>query len=71
MLDFYNPLRTYRHDRRLSVKELADALGISRAVMAAIEDGRRSISAEQRDALAAHLRIAPEKLQYLLDIGTG
>jgi transcriptional regulator with XRE-family HTH domain len=66
MLDLYNPLRTYRSDRKLSVRELADVIGVSRAEMIAIEEGRRTITVAQRDALAERLKIESTKLQYLL-----
>jgi len=33
MLDFNNPLRAYRDDRRLSLKDLADVINVSRSVM--------------------------------------
>jgi len=67
MLDLYNPLRTYRNDRKLSVQELADAIGVARSTMVAVEDGRRGVTREQRDALAALLKVDPAKLQYLVD----
>lgn len=68
MLDLYNPLRTYRNDRKLSVQDLADTIDVSRAVMVAIEEGRRTITAAQRDALATRLGVEPEKFDYLIDL---
>ena len=70
MLDLYNPARSYRIDRNLSVQDLAESIGVSRSMMVAIEEGRRTISIAQRDALAARLDIDPSKLQYLVDLGS-
>lgn len=71
MLDLNNPLRAYRDDRRLSVKELADVIHISRSEMVAIEEGRRTITRDQRDALARRLSVEPEKLAYLMQVEAG
>jgi DNA-binding XRE family transcriptional regulator len=71
MLDLYNPLRSYRNDRKLSVQDLADVIDVSRTMMVAVEDGRRTITLAQRDALAKRLRVEPAKLQYLVDVTSG
>jgi transcriptional regulator with XRE-family HTH domain len=66
MLDLFNPLRSYRNDRKLSVQDLADVIGVSRSIMLAIEEGRQTISLAQRDALAKRLKLEPAKLAYLV-----
>src|SRR5579859_7933666 len=66
MLEFTNPLHAYRADRKLSIKELGEVINLSRAEMAAVEDGRRMITLEQRDMLAQRLKVDPEKLAYLV-----
>lgn len=71
MLDLYNPLRSYRNDRKLSVQDLADVIDVSRAMMVAVEEGRQTITVAQRDALAARLKVEPAKLQYLVDVSRG
>ena len=68
MLDLHNPLRSYRLDRNLSYVDLASAIGVSRSVMVAIEDGRRTVSLEQRDVLAKRLGVDPGKLDYLVAV---
>lgn len=66
MTELNNPLRAYRDDRKVSIKELADVINFTRSQMVAVEDGRRTISADQRDVLARRLEVEPEKLNYLV-----
>lgn len=41
-----NPLKAYRKKERLSQQEVADKLGISRAMVGLLENGQREFSAE-------------------------
>ena len=57
-----NPLRCYRIARALSLHELAESAGMTRAMLAAVEEGRRLLSRQQQIDLAHTLRIDPAEL---------
>ena len=57
-----NPIKTRRLSRGMSVRQLANAAGISRAYLSAIENGRRWGSPEKRAAIARALDLPPHAL---------
>ena len=57
-----NPLRAYRIERGLSLSDLAQSAHMSRAVLAAVEDGDRFLSREQAIDIAQALRISLDEL---------
>ncbi len=61
-MDLMNPLRTHRVERGLSLSELAEAAGMGRAELAAVERGERRLTREQQIDLAQRLKIEPSVL---------
>jgi DNA-binding XRE family transcriptional regulator len=58
ILDGDNPVKLWREYRDLSLKELADKVGISTAYLSQIETGKRTGSAETLRAIANAMHIS-------------
>ena len=61
-ISLLNPLRAYRIERRLSLSELADAAGLTRAVMVAVENGQALLTHNQAVDIAQYLRVDLQEL---------
>ncbi len=60
-------LRDVRKDRGFSQVQMGVWIGVCTPVYAEIEAGERSPTIEQRDALAAHLKLKPADIERLLE----
>lgn len=58
----------YREQHKLTQAELAQKLGVSRALVGLIESGDRSISAERAHAWAATLGVERRLLNPIFDV---
>jgi DNA-binding XRE family transcriptional regulator len=65
LLDGEAPLRVWRNHRGLTQEALAKASGVSRALIADIETGRKRGSIETTFALADALKLRPDDLVVL------
>lgn len=62
MADPIHPLKSYRERKRLSQQELAEMLGVSRAMVGLIETGKRSMNARRADRVARETGVPRECL---------
>ncbi len=62
-----NPLRAYRVERGLSASELAEAAGMSRAELVAVESGQRLLTLTEAIDLAQRLRIDASELAAYIE----
>ncbi|MGH9159302.1 MAG: helix-turn-helix domain-containing protein, partial [Vicinamibacteraceae bacterium] len=62
MSDLGKLIRERRQDRRWSLRQLGEKIGVTPAYVADLEAGRRSPGAELRERIAAALDISPENL---------
>lgn len=68
---FSSNIRRIRKDRGLTQEELADACGMHRTYISAIERGKRSISLNNISKIAASLQVEPYELfMPLIEEGT-
>ena len=62
MSDLGKLIRERRQDRRWSLRQLGEKIGVTPAYVADLEAGRRSPGAELKERIAATLDISPENL---------
>ena len=65
MIEFGNALRTAREEKNARLLDLSDLIGVSVPFLSDVENGRRPLSDERIETLAAHLGADPLPLKIL------